>query len=130
LIHAEGWWARYAPQLYFIPVIIGLLLVSVREKVANVVGLVAVAALTLNLAMVGGSYLYRNIKATYMMNNQLEQFARAKGAIEVYFGRHFRPIGVRFSEAEISYREIRGQEGLSCARPIPIVHAERALVCL
>ncbi|MBA2490533.1 MAG: hypothetical protein H0V34_02120 [Gammaproteobacteria bacterium] len=127
LIHDQGWRARYAPQLYFIPIIVALLLVSVRARLANVIGSIVVIALMLNVAMVGASYLYRNIKITYKLNSQMHELARADGPVKVYFGR-LRTTGIRFREWKIDYKEVSSEEGLPCTHPIQIIRAT-ALVC-
>jgi hypothetical protein len=128
LIHEGGWWARFAPQLYFIPVLIALFLVSVREKWANFLGSVVVITLMLNTAMIGGSYVYRNIKVTYALNDQFAQLAREEQPLQAYFGR-FQSTGTRLSEAGVQFDEVSSVERLSCAHPREIVHATGSFVC-
>ncbi|MBA2491214.1 MAG: hypothetical protein H0V34_05745 [Gammaproteobacteria bacterium] len=126
LIHEEGWYARFAPQLYCIPVIITMFLVSVHDRVANIVGGIVAVALTLNILTIGGVYLYKNLKWNYKLGNQMAELARVDGAVQVYFG-DFRSTRVRFEKA-IPYKEVSTQAGLACKTPMEIIHAT-ALVC-
>lgn len=90
-INPEGWWARYTPQLYLVPIII-LIAFSMdiqkmdskqlRTKISRGIKYILVALCILNVGLISYQYVYSNIKNTQSINNELNQIGDS--SIEVY----------------------------------------------
>jgi len=98
----EGWWARYVPQTWLLP-----LLFAAVSLVSGVTWLRRVAwatliLLTVNSAFVGSCYAYKQVRDTLAMRRALAEMAAASQPIEVYLD-FFVALRQRLSEAGIHY---------------------------
>jgi len=129
IIHPEGWWARYAPQLWLIPVAsfsILFFLASARLKVVGILGVLLAMA---NLFLVGGPYLYGNYKTTISIQEKLHQLSQREEVISVFFG-PFASNRIRLSEAGIEFRKASKLEDLPCSQTKGFLFTyRRARVC-
>ena len=122
LIHGEAWWARFAPQLWLIPVIGAVILVGSNSRVARLVGNVVVVVLLANVALVGGAYALFQSKYSRELASQLHAVAGKHRPIDVYFG-EMQSNRVRLREAGIDYRDHAAQTDLTCATTLHLAHS-------
>jgi len=104
-IISEAWFARYAPQLWFVPVL--LLIVSEYDqrvtisKFRNVI--YGIALLNISFCLVSFPYIYYK---SAQINYELGQLKATKQIIPVQFT-YYTSNRVRFFEHGIPYREIK-----------------------
>jgi hypothetical protein len=104
-IISEAWFARYAPQLWFVPII--LLIVSEYDrritisKFRNVI--YGIALVNISFCLVSFPYIYYK---SAQINYELGQLKATKQIIPVEFT-YYTSNRVRFFEHEIPYREIK-----------------------
>lgn len=125
---AEAWWARYAPQLWLIPIIsIILLLYNDRYFINRIVGWSLVAILFINILLISGVYFRYNTYATIRLTRALTSLANNPHPVHVYF--YFPSARVKFQRMGIKFQEVDSLEKLDCSNPIKIPHIG-AKVCL
>ncbi|MGC4113631.1 MAG: hypothetical protein QM765_02995 [Myxococcales bacterium] len=83
LVNPEAWWARYAPQIWWIPCGIGLALLSARSQTARRLGWSVVTVLALNLLLVGGSYFSHQVAETRAIDAQLRALSGERGTVSL-----------------------------------------------
>lgn len=74
-INSENWWARYAPQIWWVPVIALALGLSLKARPVRLLAALLAAALALNLGMVAGPITYYNLRSTREIAAHLETLA-------------------------------------------------------
>lgn len=125
MIHREAWWARYAPQLWLVPVIVA---VSAQHRGSTVVlrgvGMAVLGVLSVNAAVVAWGYAAGQLDMRARLEAQREALARASH-VEVQFGL-FEGNRERLRSWGIAFREV---PTLSCPRPVGLV-ASRARFCV
>lgn len=109
LVHPETWWARYAPHVWLLPVVLALSAIQAVHRPSQVLGWVLVAVLALNAGLVGKSYAKSQIVATRTLRAQLQDLASAKRPILVHFG-VMKSSRIRLSRAGVAYRETEDRE--------------------
>jgi hypothetical protein len=118
LIGPHTWWARYAPQLWWLPVVAvigGLAVPNGRTAPWVATGLAAV--LLANAMLIAFAHFRWEIAATRTLREQMA-FLRAQESVEVdfaYFGESF---GERLRAAGVRFRAVRR---LQCANPIVLM---------
>ena len=118
LIGTHTWWARYAPQLWWLPVVavIGGIAVPNRRK-TSWVALGLAALLLANAAMIAFAHFRWEIDATRTLREQMA-FLRTQEMVDVdfaYFGESF---GERLRSAGVKFRAVRR---LQCENPIVLM---------
>jgi hypothetical protein len=115
LVNPHAWWARYAPQVWLVPIVLALG-ASTRAGGRAAVALAAATFLTaaVDAGVVGTNAIRRGRKHSAALQAQLASLAREPVPVAVRFGPSFeshrqrlRDAGVRFVEAD----------PLPCARP-------------
>ena len=101
--HTEGWWSRYAPQAWLLPVLVGLAcwqmpVRSLRWWLGSAIVVVACA----NVLFVGYFFARHEWGYTRMMRRSLKEMAAAKQPVNVYLG-HFRSLRERLRESGIKF---------------------------
>lgn len=113
LINPEAWWARFAPQLYLLPLLLCLWLLCrpglPRRPLAVLVLLILVA----NALLVGAASLQANLAVTGRINAQLAKLQLLERPVEIDFG-DFRSHRVRLRAAGIEFHEVRDPAEASC----------------
>jgi hypothetical protein len=125
MIHPEAWWARYAPQLWLVPVIVAVS--AQRRRSAAVLrgaGMAVLGVLSVNAAVVAWGYTAGQLDMRARLEAQREALARASH-VEVQFGL-FEANRERLRSWGIAFREV---PTLSCDRPVGLV-ASRARFCV
>ncbi len=104
LIISEAWYARYTPQLWFIPVILLIVSETDRGKAVSILRSIIYVIMLLNISFCLASFpyvFYKTVKIKY----ELEQLKASKKIIPVEFT-YFTSNRARFKEFDIPYREI------------------------
>ncbi len=114
LVHEHGWWARYVPQLWLIP----LLLVVAAARANSLCAWLrraTLAAAAANALLVAGAHLSLQHEASRHTRERLESL-RSTAPVWVDFGA-FASTRIRFAEAGLAYREVHGVDELPCHPP-------------
>jgi len=118
LVGIHMWWARYGPQLWWLPIVAVMAALAVPGWRAVRWAAWGLAALLLvNAALVGVAHFQWEAEATRTTREQLA-FLRQKGEIEIdlqYFGE---PYGERLRQAGVAFRPSRT---LHCDKPMELM---------
>ncbi|MCG3141440.1 MAG: hypothetical protein HDKAJFGB_02725 [Anaerolineae bacterium] len=125
IINPEAWWARYAPQLWLIPVLLATIALRSGIRWIQLVGLVTIAILLLNCALIGTRYFGAQANKTARLRAQLTQVAALPAPATVYFS-NFISNRLRFDQIGIEYVSI---DQPSCPNALQLVGSETR-VCL
>jgi hypothetical protein len=106
IINPEAWWARYAPQLWAIPVIAAMGALSVRHGYIRLGGCVMAALLALNIVLVTVPYTVGNYYASEAWGEVLDELKAVNEPFTIYFG-EFRSKRSQLTERGIQYTEVR-----------------------
>ena len=112
------WWARYGPQLWWLPiiaVIAGLSVPGWRAVRWTAWGLAAL--LLIDAVLVGFVHLRWEARSTRTTSEQMA-FLRQKGEVEVNIPYFHEPVGERLRAAGVAFRESRR---LHCAHPMELM---------
>jgi hypothetical protein len=104
LVNPEAWWARYAPQIWLLPVLCAMLGLALNSKPQRILGLAIILALNLNLFTVSASYFERQSQENAVIGNQLAEMRKAQFVL-VSFRNNY-SNRARLNEAGIHYREV------------------------
>jgi hypothetical protein len=128
LANPEAWWARYAPQLWLVPLALacaGLLAEGRGARVRCALAAAALVALGANASLVLVNATGRRLGDQARVRAQLEELARSPQPVVVRFN-GFGGSRDRLREAGVPFREI---EMLPCPAPATLVES-RAEVCV
>ena len=103
-IISEAWWARYVPQLWFVPLIILIAGESINSSPIKYLIILSYLLLIMNVSSILAISLKRNIASTIKIDYQLSQFKAVKETIIADFG-PFKSLRKRFDENKIKYIE-------------------------
>jgi hypothetical protein len=86
MINPESWWARYSPQLWLIPVITLIFFwltikLPIMEKSLSYI---LITLLLLNILMIAGANLYKNINISSYLVNELEIIKNTEQQIYIF----------------------------------------------
>lgn len=106
LANAESWWARLAPQLWLIPVMVaGALILADSTAVLRRAGWLLIGLLFANSVIVGGMSLSRQTDMTRQKHAMLADFARAPEGVRLQLNT-FDELTLKFAERGIAYTVI------------------------
>ncbi|MDH3538720.1 MAG: hypothetical protein OEP52_01890 [Acidimicrobiia bacterium] len=114
-LHAEGWWARYTPQLWLVPVAVAILALTRSDRISRWMGGGLAAILALNLLFVGGVHLRSRLTHTWDVSAIYETFAGEP--ILVSLPRFQAATRVQLEEAGLAMEEFPTPAELPCATP-------------
>jgi hypothetical protein len=109
LVNPEAWWARYAPQLWLLPVLGAMLGLSMSRKPQKILGLAIALVLMINLFMVAIPYFAQQYIADVFLKKQLVEM-RKDPIVLVSFGSDY-SNRARLTEAGIRYWEVARLDG-------------------
>jgi hypothetical protein len=118
LVSTHTWWARYGPQLWWLPivaVVAGLAVPGWRAAIWAARGLAAI--LLVNAILVAVAHFRWEIKATRTTHEQMA-LLRQKGEVEVDFQYFREPFGERLRAAGVTFRASRR---LQCDNPMELM---------
>ncbi|TPW17108.1 MAG: hypothetical protein FD130_793 [Halothiobacillaceae bacterium] len=119
LANPEAWWARYTPQLWLIPLSLGVWLFLQSSKVARGLGVVTLSLLSLNTLLVAGAYFSYNQAANAELKTQLVDLAKSTAAIQVDFG-PFAALRERLAAAGVPFETVPTTT-LQCNAPLVLL---------
>ena len=122
LINPESWWARYAPQLILLPLVICIAYLACFSGYMKWPGLLLVAVATLNCAMVAVPQAIANLRGTIKLHRQLSELAQSPAPLTVSFS-IFEADRIRLIEAGIPYTSVASEEALPCESPETLVNS-------
>jgi hypothetical protein len=109
LVNPEAWWARYAPQLWLLPVLCAMLGLAINSKPQKILGLSIALVLILNLCLVSAYYFKQQYTDNVILKSQLAEM-RGAHLVLVSFGSDY-SNRERLTEAGIHYREVARLDG-------------------
>jgi hypothetical protein len=127
LLHPEAWWARYAPQLYAIPVLLTLHLWLADGRVWKLLAGALVALLIANSVMVALAYHDDNLENTNKIRETLAELKRTDN-VEIVF-HEFRSNRARLDQNGVRYAELFTDAGYQCRQAI-LLPTSRTVACL
>jgi hypothetical protein len=104
LIISEAWYARYTPQLWFLPLILLIVTETDRGKAISRIRRILYVIMLLDISFCLASFPYVFYK-TAQIKYELEQLKASKEIIPVEFT-YFTSNKARFKEYNIPYREV------------------------
>jgi len=105
LMNPESWWARYAPQLWMIPVGASVLGVSIaRHKALIYLSKILVLVLAADILIVSSAHFTGQLFGTWRLERQLQDLANCPQPVEVDF-KGFTANKLRFAARGIVYKE-------------------------
>jgi hypothetical protein len=126
LISEHTWWARYGPQLWWIPVL-SLVAVFVEEhgRLLRTLAWVLVCILVINVVPIAAVHFQWEVAATRTTHEQL-QMLKGKTDIKAdmqYFGE---PFGERMKAAGVAFTPV---DRLPCAQPMEVMSVSPGYPC-
>jgi hypothetical protein len=115
VIHPEGWWARYTPQLWLLPLVAMVVLYASGRRWTTGLAYGIAALVAGNVALVGQQYLLSNYLHTQRMH---ETYASLRdNQADTYFYLQQFPIATRVQLGEMGapFREVAAPESLPCS---------------
>lgn len=111
IVNPETWWARYIPQLWFIPVCLIPLLTYQSYPALRVGKYLLIGVFLFNIYIIASVNFQANLRDTRALNNQLKKIAAQHRLVDVCFG-DFYSNRVRFEKMGIQYREFKNEKEL------------------
>ena len=111
LVSIHLWWARYGPQLWWlpmIPILAAFYLSRSRAQVVVAWGLVGI--LTVNALIVAAVRMHWEVHATRTLNRQLTAIQASGSPIDIDFQYFGEPVGERLKTWGISFNPVREDE--------------------
>ncbi len=124
LVVTEGWWARFAPQLWLVPFVLGLAPVVGKPRLTSSLGGLLLAVLAANAVLVLVFHLQHKVTLEKAVRAELRALSAEPSGIDVRI-QYFEGVRFRLDEAGVRFRVV---ETLSCQRP-QIIAASDALWC-
>jgi hypothetical protein len=115
----ESWWARYAPQIWLVPVIsIILMLYNDKYLMSRILGWSLCVILSINILLIGTIYFWFNTYNTFTLHRMLTRLAYSPLPVHVYF--EWPSAKMKFRKMGIRYEEVASPKELRCSEPITI----------
>jgi hypothetical protein len=123
LANPEGWWARYCPQLWWLPIGCGVCCMAVPSWRIRGVAIASIAILGANVALVGTAYFAFQTRESSAIRRQLVELSTRASETELLQGGQ--AAEERLTEAKVSWRAAKGP----CGSPVELRDLP-AQVCL
>lgn len=123
LVFQEAWWARYIPQLWFIPLIVIILSARIHKPLVNTLRTLTALVIALNTILSLYMVIQTNFLKTAEIDYQLTQFKAIPQPVRVDF-RGFDANRIRLAESGIRYLQQKRAQGLV----IPLVYSRAVLL--
>jgi hypothetical protein len=104
-VHGEGWWARYAPQAWLIPLLVTVCLLSTERPAYLWLGRLMLALTLANVLFVGYYHLRHEQIHTKRVQESLSEISSARQPVTVYLG-PFPSLKERLRERRIDFKVI------------------------
>jgi len=123
LVNPEGWWARYAPQLWLVPVFATIALVLRAEgRRMRILGWVLCGLLLVNAAFVGAIGFANTVNARMEIGAALDRIEASQGVVSLQ-QRQFETTWTRLDARGIAYRIVSDETTLVGGVVIPYTTA-------
>lgn len=121
----ECWWARFAPQLWLLPVFCITFASLNRDKVSNFLGNSLLIIALINICLVGAVYIGSNIVTTFKLNVFLAEISNPKTSDIILDLGTIAPQ-IRLEDHHIKYKLV-GNDSLPCQNPLqfPYTYGKR-----
>ncbi len=121
----ECWWARFAPQLWLLPVFCITFVSINRDKVSNFLGNSLLIIALINICLVGAIYIGSNIVTTFKINVFLAEISNPKTSAIILDLGAIAPQ-IRLEDHHIKYKLV-GNDSLPCQNPLqfPYTYGKR-----
>ncbi|OXM82841.1 hypothetical protein [Paenibacillus rigui] len=104
-VNPAAWWARYVPQLWFVPLICVWLALSLKgHRVLNAAGWTLALVIMVNTLLVGGTYTQKQLALTQELKAQLAELQAAGQPVKAEFTyswsnqERLKSLGIAFKE--------------------------------
>ena len=114
IINPDSWWARLAPQLWLLPLVICAYLFSVQKTIASGFGVIILSILLINIAGISWSYTTQYSAVNRKLKEQLISLEHVP--IIVYPGL-FKSVRNRLRQFHIPFSEVDNRRKLPCRKP-------------
>jgi hypothetical protein len=104
-VHGEGWWARYAPQAWLIPLLVIACLLTTKRPGYVWFGRLMLALTLANVLFVGYYFLKHDLIYTKGVQESLSEISSARQPVTVYLGQ-FPSLTERLRERRIDFKVI------------------------
>lgn len=123
LVNPEGWWARYAPQMWLVPVLVAVAL-ALRADVSwvRLLGLTMCGLLLANTAFVGALGFANTVNAKAEIGQALDRIATFTLPVRLQ-QRQFETTGAKLDARGISYLIVSDEPTLTGGVTIPYTTA-------
>jgi hypothetical protein len=113
LLNSDAWWARYAPQLWLIPVVALAALWIVNHKWLTLYGILMAMVMAANIWIVSSAYISFNIRENAYARSTANSLLDTQEEILLYTG-PLEATGFRLKGYGIPYRVVNHIEELPC----------------
>lgn len=114
LVNPEAWWARYAPQIWLIPLLAATgCLASKVNRLVQWSGWIVMLVLLINIALIWGAYLAGNARDTWRMQEKMHLLAENKAEVLVYYG-SLESTVLKLDSAGVNYQAVENFDELPC----------------
>ncbi|QQL50104.1 hypothetical protein [Mucilaginibacter ginkgonis] len=120
-IFEYSWWARYAPQIWFLPIIILAFSEICTGTPVKWVRNITYVLIVLNLCLLGAVSLFKNLVATQKTKYQLAELKTLKDTVTVDFD-IYTDSRLKFTENNIPFKEAK-LDSASVNFPMKYIHA-------
>jgi len=124
VVSTEGWWARFAPQLWLVPLMVSLATIANRPRLTSRLSGLLLAVLAIDAGLVLTLHLGYRGAVEMAIRRELRTLRAAPTGVELKV-KYFEGVRFRLAAAGVPFRVA---ESLSCARPRPILSSD-ALWC-
>jgi hypothetical protein len=116
VVNPEVWWARYAPQLWMLPLLVAIAVIYLEEtEWMRKLSKAMVALIALNLIITSSAYALHQVEANRTLKGQLRTLANSRKPVIVDFN-SFTSNRVRFKEVGIKFKEVESLPGTATIR--------------
>jgi hypothetical protein len=127
LVHPHGWWARYVPQLWLLPLVWAAGATRARGHAARGLGAAVLAVAALDVALAVRFYGQGQLYATRALRAALHELPQRGSPVAIDFGA-FPSTRVRLAESGIAFQAFDARKPLPCPQPAFARHLD-ARVC-
>lgn len=127
LVHPAFWWARYVPQLYLIPVLVAVFLMTSGRRVQRIASWSIMVMLTGNALFSLVANIDYNVVHTRKIERQLAELRENNSHPHIFFG-GFRSYRVRLAEAGVAYTWFIDEDLARCDSKVYLA-GSRAYIC-
>jgi len=122
--HPEGWWARYTPQLWLVPIVVMVGAWAVNSRLMTWMGAVLGVVLVANLVYVVGPYSRGSIDYRRDIQHMYAPFVEGSEVMALHltsFAYQAATI-TQLEEAGVRFLDYGSVQGLPCPSPQPLVN--------